>query len=187
MKDAERGPLNYLGGYILRNLYRKHLSKASKKTKICQEKEEFMALLDSLHVNETVAKDTAFISAKDRGGLWYPKEYLTDIFVTAEIQLRVHTGKEVCHKICVDKIVDILLQNPVLRSKWNMLVEECACEITRGRSIIFLDQILSLFIKIRSFSYAKDIVQKYKIQQKATKKKGLRKEIKRATNPNVQL
>ena len=81
--------------------------------------------------------------------------------------------KEVCHKICVDKIVDILLQKPVLRSKWNMLVEECGCEITKGRSIIFLDQILSLFIKIWSFSYAKDIVQKYNIQQKESKKKGL--------------
>ena len=104
--------------------------------------------------------------------LWYPKEYLTNIFVAAEQQFRVHTGKEVCHKICVDKIVDILLQKPVLRSKWNMLVEECGCEITKGRAIIFLDQILSLFIKIRSFSYAKDIVQKYEIQQKATKKKG---------------
>ena len=69
---------------------------------------------------------------------------------------------------------------------YDMLVEECGCEITKGRSIIFLDQILSLFIKIRSFSYAKDIVQKYKIQQKATKKKGLRKDIKRATNQNVQ-
>ena len=86
----------------------------------------------------------------------------------------------------MDKIVDILLQKPVLTLKWNMLVEECGWEITKGRSIIFLDQILSLFIKIRSFSYAKDIVQKYKIQQKATKKKGLRKEIKRTTNPNVQ-
>ena len=129
LKDAERGPLNYLGGYILRNLYRKHLSKASKKTNICQEKEEFMALLDSLHVDEPIAKDTAFISAKDRGDLWYPKEYLTDIFVAAELQFRVHTGKEVCHKICVDKIVDILLQKPVLRSKWNLLVEECGCEI----------------------------------------------------------
>ena len=135
-----------------------------------------MALLDSLHVDEPIDKDTAFISAKDRGGLWYPKEYLTDIFVAAEV----------CHKICVDKIVDILLQKPVLRSKWNMLVEECGCEITKGRSIIFLDQILSLFIKIQSFSYAKDIVQKYKIQQKATKKKGLMKDIKRATNQNVQ-
>ena len=46
----------------------------------------------------------------------------------------------------------------------------------------FLDQILSLFIKIRFFSHEKDIVQKYKIQQKATTKKGLRKEIKRDTN-----
>ena len=110
LKDAERGPLNYLGGYILRNLYRKHLSKASKKTNICQEKEEFIALLDSLHVDDPVAKDTAFISAKDRGGLCYPKEYLRDIFVAAELQFRVHTGKEVCHKICGDKIVDILLQ-----------------------------------------------------------------------------
>ena len=144
-----------------------------------------MALLDSLHVNGPVTKDTAFICARDRGGLWYPKKYLTDIFVAAQLQFRVHTGK-VCHKICVDKIVDILLQKPVLRSKWNMLAEECGCEITKGRSIIFLDQILSLFIKIRSFSCVKDIVQKYKIQQKATKKKGLRKEIKRATNPNVQ-
>ena len=67
--------------------------------------------------------------------LWYPKEYLTNIFVAAELQFRVHTGKEVCHKICVDKIVDILFQKPVLRSKWNMLVEECGCEITKVRSI----------------------------------------------------
>ena len=80
LKDAERGPLNYLGGYILRNLYRKHQSKASKKTNICQEKREFMALLDSLHVDEPTAKDTAFSSSKGRGGLRYPKQYLTDTF-----------------------------------------------------------------------------------------------------------
>ena len=67
-----------------------------------------------------------------------------------------------------------------------MLVEVCGCEIIKGRSNIFLDQILLLFIKIRSFSYAKDIAQKQKIQQKATKKKGLRKEIKTASHPNVQ-
>ena len=69
-----------------------------------------MALLDSLHVNGPVTKDMVFISVRDRGGLWYPKKYLTYIFVAAELQFRVHTGKEVCHKICVDKIVDILLQ-----------------------------------------------------------------------------
>ena len=50
LKDAERGPLNYLGGYILHNLYRNHLSKASKKTNICQGKKQF--LLNSLHIDE---------------------------------------------------------------------------------------------------------------------------------------
>lgn len=51
LKDAERGLLNYLGGYILRNLYRKN-KKSSKETKIGEEKEQFMALLDSLHVDQ---------------------------------------------------------------------------------------------------------------------------------------
>lgn len=118
---------------------------------------------------------------KDGGGLWNPKEYLTDILVAAELQFCVQTGKEVSHKICV-KIVDNLLQQSVVRSKWNMLVEECGCNISKGRSNIFLDQMLSLFIKIRSFSYAKDIVQKYNVQQKAAQKKGLSKDIQRATN-----
>jgi len=58
LKDAERGPLNYLGGYILRNLYRKHKTKSSRETKICEEKEEFMALLNSLHVDKPVGKDS---------------------------------------------------------------------------------------------------------------------------------
>lgn len=66
LKDTKRGPLNYLGGYILRNLYRK-CSKQSKKTNVNEEKEEFMALLDSLHITEPVGNDSSFISAKDRG------------------------------------------------------------------------------------------------------------------------
>jgi len=181
LKDTERGPLNYLGGYILRNLHRK-CSKQSKKTNVNEEKEEFMALLDSLHVPEPVGNDSSFISAKDRGGLWYPKKYFTDIIVTAELHFRVQTGKEVCHKICMDKIVGYLLKQPILKSKWSMLVEECGCQITERRSLVFLDQILMLYIKIRSFSYAKDVVQKYKLNQKAAKQKALRKEIQRATN-----
>ena len=118
-------------------------------------------------------------------GEWYAKECLTDIFVV-ELQFCVHTGKEVCHKICVDKIVNIPLQKPVLRSNWNMLLDECGCETTKGRSIIFLDQILSMFIKNTVLFLCKGHHSKIQITQKATKKKGLRKEIKRARNPNVQ-
>ena len=120
LKDAERGPLNYLGGYILHNLYRNHLSKASKKTNICQGKKQF--LLNSLHIDEPRYQRCSI--------LLVPK--IGEICGTAEIQFCVDTGKEVSHKICVDKIVDIFL-----RSKWNMLVEECGCEITKGRYTFF--------------------------------------------------
>lgn len=130
----------------------KNQSKASKKINICQEKEDFMALLDSLHVDEPIAKVRHLVVAKIG-------EVCGTLRNTWQTHF-VHTGKEVCHKICVHKVIDILLQRPVLRSKWSMLVEECGCEITKGRSNIFVDQILLLFIKIRSFSYAKDIAQK---------------------------
>ena len=132
----------------------KNQSKASKKINICQEKEDFMALLDSLHVDEPIAKVRHLVVAKIG-------EVCGTLRNTWQTHF-VHTGKEVCHKICVHKVIDILLQRPVLRSKWSMLVEECGCEITKGRSNIFVDQILLLFIKIRSFSYAKDYHSKIK-------------------------
>ena len=90
-----------------------------------------------------------------------------DILVTTELQ----TGNGVCHKICEDNIVDNLFKLPILTSKWNMLVEECDYKITERRSKIFLHQILMLYIKMRSFSYATDVVQKYKLNQKAIQKK----------------
>lgn len=67
-----------------------------------------MVLFDLFYVDEFIVKDIVFISVKDRGGLWYFKEYLIDIFVVVELQFCVYIGKEVCYKICVDKIVDIL-------------------------------------------------------------------------------
>ena len=139
-----------LEDYILHNLYRKHLSKASKKTNICQEKKEFWLYLTRFMLMSPLPRIQHLLLPKI--GEWYPKEYLKEIFV-AELQFCVHTGKEVCHKICVDKNFNILLLKPVLRSKWDMLVEECGCEITKGRSIIFLDQILSLFIKNHFFHH----------------------------------
>ena len=44
-----------------------------------------------------------------------------------------------------------------------------------------LERILNLYIKVCSFSYAKYIVNQFKISQRNTKSKALRKEIQRAT------
>lgn len=44
-----------------------------------------MVLFDLFYVDEFIVKDIVFISVKDRGGLWYFKEYLIDIFVVVEL------------------------------------------------------------------------------------------------------
>ena len=43
-----------------------------------------------------------------------------------------------------------------------------------------LHSILGLYVRVRSFSFAKDIIQKHKMKAKQNKTKGLRKEIKRS-------
>lgn len=45
------------------------------------------------------------------------------------------------------------------------------------KSVLY--SIISLYVRVRSFSLAKDIIEKYKVNAKKTKAKGLRKEISR--------
>lgn len=133
-----------------------------------------MALLNSLHVDEPVAKDTS-LSLPKIGEVCGPLRNTWQTFLSQQNYSFVSTlgGRSVTKSVWTRQIVDILLQKPVVRSKCNMLVEECGCQIIKERSTIFLDQILWLFIKIWSFSYAKDIVQKYKIQSKGNQKERL--------------
>ena len=44
-----------------------------------------------------------------------------------------------------------------------------------------LHNIINLFLHVRSFSFAKDVIQKHKIKQKQVKAKSLGEELKRAS------
>lgn len=180
IKDSERGPLNYLTGYCIRTLFQK-CKKREVKQQSSPETGEFISLLSSLHIDKEMAtsNDYYLIRDKDRGGLWYPKEYLAQIMLTAEMEFRISTeGKNISHKVNCGEIIIKLLKNSLLRSKWTMLVEECITHIDSKRSKVFLAELLQLYLKVRTFSYSKDILQKYKLKQKQSKKKALRTEMK---------
>ena len=49
-------------------------------------------------------------------------------------------------------------------------------------SLNLLEHVLTLFVKVRTFSYAKDIKEKHKVAKKQTKKRSLRTEIKQASS-----
>ena len=44
---------------------------------------------------------------------------------------------------------------------------------------LLLENIVKLYLRVRSFSYAKDYISKYKIKGKQTKSKAIRKDLKR--------
>ena len=46
------------------------------------------------------------------------------------------------------------------------------------QALITLENFVKLYVRVRSFSYAKDIVNKYKLKEKASKTKALRTELK---------
>ena len=51
-----------------------------------------------------------------------------------------------------------------------------SCDINK----LCLENIVKMFLKVRSFSYTKDYVTQYKIKDKQGKKKGLRKDLKQS-------
>ncbi len=70
-------------------------------------------------------------------------------------------------------------KNPKVDSLFQEWVRSTDLEISKDVSKDILHQVLLLYIKVRSFSFAKDVINKHKSQQKSSKSKALRKEIKK--------
>ena len=80
-------------------------------------------------------------------------------------------------KLCNDR-----LDSPLVKSLWDNILQGCGQEISKQTHKICLENIIILYLKVRSFSYAKDYINKFKVQQKAGKSKALRKELKRKSS-----
>ena len=73
-----------------------------------------------------------------------------------------------------------VLSSALVKSLWNNILENCDTEISKECQSLCLENIIKLYIQVRCFSYAKDIVNKYKISEKLSRKKALRKELKKS-------
>ena len=79
-----------------------------------------------------------------------------------------------CEKLCHDA-----LDLPLLKSLW-----ENSQETSKQTKKLCLENIVKLYLRVRSFSYAKDYISNFKMQQKSVKSKSLRKELKRKNENN---
>jgi len=71
-------------------------------------------------------------------------------------------------------------------ANYDLIVSEAECKPDIHVRKDALHDILSLYVRVRSFSCSKDIVQRYRIKAKQNKSKSLRKEISRSCQENEQ-
>ena len=182
ISERERAGLQYLGGYIISNTY------SSMKRSINAEKMDKMKLSMSTvktFKNEEKPQYQRLVAALDRNGLWYITQDLEDILMMAEKTFcyEVQNRKEL-KMIDQDYIVSKIL--PLCLDSMNKSLANSDIDISKKDSKDVLQALIKLFVRVRSFNFAIDVVQKTKlriaIQNNA--KKSLRQNLKKTSEPD---
>ena len=121
-----------------------------------------------------------------RGGLWGITKAAEKILLQAEKYFRSSTCNGPIPKINIKKIMSESCSDLEIIAAYNTLLANSELRIDKHVAKDVLQSILDLYIRVRSVSFAKDIVQCYKIQTKQLKDKTLRKEISRASNSDLE-
>ena len=106
------------------------------------------------------------------------------------MQAEKHFRSSTCNgpvlKINIEKIRSESSSDSEVKAAYDTLLSNSELKVDKHVAKDVLQSILDLYIRVRSFSFAKDIVQNYKIKAKQLKEKGLRKEISRASKQSDQ-
>ena len=110
-----------------------------------------------------------------------PHEWIVRIAEVSELVFRKNTNKDNVFCLPVDTIANEVLVSPLVESLWSNIIPNCYLQISKECQSLCLENFVKLYVTVRSFSFAKDIVNKYKLSQHTQKNKALRKELKKAS------
>ena len=131
-------------------------------------------------MNPEEAGEETLVTALSRGGLWSVKPCIDELLIIAEKNFRqcVKKGE---HKINTKFIIEKTIKDENVLINFNMLLANSELEVEDELAQCLLHNIVRLYVRVRAFSSARDIVQKFKMRQGMPKRKGLRKELKRSS------
>ena len=137
-------------------------------------------------VEETVNASQKLVSCLSRGGLWGITKAAEKIFLQAEKYFRSSTCNGPILKINIEKIRSESCSDLEIIAAYNTLLANSELRIDKHVAKDVLQSILDLYIRVHSFSFAKDIAQRYEIQTKQLNEKALHKEISRASISDLE-
>ena len=153
LNERDIADLQYLGGYVLHKLYRKH-AKANTK-----ESQQAMAILKAGKLEESTRGATTQKLIEKHFRLLTPNINLQGINLSG-----------ITRKAITDS--DIL-------SNFDLMVADASIESGSYIRKDVLYSIVKLYVRVQAFSVSKDVIQKYKLLTKQTKTKSLCNELSR--------
>ena len=186
-KDIENLPekeisiINYLAGYVFATFYRRIRYSEGSSSSVYHQQCLKVLLAGKIKEECNIGSDVnlKLVTALDRGGLWKVNKNVCHIFSVTEIIVQNTLSHVVHHCLDSKNIVFNLLQNPLIRYDYSKIIDECREPISNEISFNLLDDLLTLYIRVRIFSYAKEVKTAHSIRKNQTKLKSLRKEMKK--------
>ena len=180
IESSEFGPLSYVAGYIIAKMFRK--SKASAKGKETPEQLELQSLLFSKSLD-----NNEYIDSLSGGKLWNPCENLICIPAECEKVFRQYSSGLV-REIPLEQVRADILQKPKVKSAWDAIISDVSLSKSKSSvTDICLENIIMLYVRVRSFSYTKDVVTQIKLKEKIIlHKKALRKALKEQSEAKTE-
>ena len=175
LSDEEKAGLQYIGGYVLHKLHTKHAGKSS-------ESEQAISILKAGKLEDQNAIECQKLSScLNRDGLWAISKTAQLILERTEHYFRDATSKANVQNIAFANTISRSVHDVEVVSAYNSMLSNSELIINSSVAKDVLHNIIQLYVKVRSFSFAKDIIQKHKIRLKQMKSKALRKDISRAS------
>ena len=154
LSAKEEKSLQYLAGFILHKLYSKFLY-SGKGRSTCQ---QIISVLQGCKVE---SDDTqTLINVRDRGGLWRVNKQIERVFLQSELLFRARTVSFKTKLACED-LVEEILKDPSVLSNYNNVCLNASLEISKEVSFDLLEHLVTIYFRVRTFSYAKDIREKH--------------------------
>ena len=119
---------------------------------------------------------------KGRGGLWIVNNNTQKLFEIYEIEFQRNKNKIMKdHKIDINDLCEDLLKSSLVQSHYYNIYSSISPKVSKENAVNLLEELMLLYLRIRSHSFAKDVKETYKMKSKKSKERSLRTTIKKAS------
>ena len=153
ISDKEKEGLQYVVGHIFHIFYKKvQIKKDWESVRI----QELLSVLKSAKIEED---DTQrLLNVKGRGGLWIVNNNTQKLFEIYEIEFQRNKNKIMKdNKIDINDLCEDPLKNSLVQSHYYNIYSSISPKVTKENAVNLLEELMLLYLRIRSHSFAKDV------------------------------